>query len=69
MKIKSLIIRPLVLTVLTLTNFVASTLAQEVTIPDPRLNTVIRETLGKPAGPLTQLDMLGLTNLTASPGT
>src|ERR1043166_9036478 len=65
MKIIPPIIRPLVLTLLTLGSFTASTLAQEVTIPDPRLNTVIRETLGKPAGPLMQLDLLGLTNLTA----
>lgn len=65
MKIISLIIRPLVLTALTLTNFAASTLAQEVSIPDPNLNAVVREALGKPNGPLTQSDMLSLTNLGA----
>ncbi len=65
MKIKSPIIRPLVLTMLTLTNFVASALAEDVTIPDPNFSAVIRDALGKPNGPLTQLDMLGLTNLSA----
>jgi formylglycine-generating enzyme required for sulfatase activity len=39
--------------------------AQEVIIPDPNFNAVIREALGKPNGPLTQLDMLVLTNLSA----
>jgi flagellin-like protein len=65
MKIISPIIGSLVLIALTLTNFAASTLAQEVYIPDPNLNAVIRATLGKPNGPLTQTDMLGLTNLSA----
>jgi hypothetical protein len=46
MRIISQIIRPLVLTALTLTNIAASALAQEVTIPDPNLNAAIRETLG-----------------------
>ncbi len=39
--------------------------AQEVSLPDPGLNAAIRETLGKPVGPLTQQDMLGLTVLNA----
>jgi formylglycine-generating enzyme required for sulfatase activity len=39
--------------------------AQEVSIPDPNLNAVIRQALQKPNGPLTQSDMLGLTNLSA----
>jgi len=39
--------------------------AQEIVIPDPSLNTVVRETLQKPIGPLTQEDLLNLTNLTA----
>ena len=65
MEIISPIISSLVLTVLTLTNFWTSALAQDVTIPDPNLNTAIRATLGKPAGPLTQADMLSLTNLSA----
>jgi len=50
---------------LILTGFAASVLAQEVSIPDPNLNSVIREALQKPSGPLTQSDMLGLTNLSA----
>jgi len=65
MKIISPIIVSLVLTVLTLTNFVASTWAQEVSIPDPNFNAVIRQALQKPVGPITQQDMLGLTNLGA----
>lgn len=58
-------IRPLVLTLLSLITLVPPILAQEVSIPDPALNAAIHEALGKPAGPLTQLDMLGLTNLGA----
>src|SRR5262245_15136796 len=42
-----------------------ATLAQEVSIPDPNFNAVIREALQKPNGPLTQADMLRLTNLSA----
>ena len=38
----------------------------QVVIPDPGLNAVIRATLGKPIGPLTQQDMLSLTNLNAT---
>ena len=57
--------RPFVLTLLVLANFVGSISAQEVSIPDPSLNAVIREVLQKPAGPLTQSDMLSLTNLSA----
>src|SRR4051812_1304002 len=48
-----------------LTCCITSTLAQEVIIPDPGLNAAIREALHKPAGPLTEQDMLGLTNLSA----
>ena len=59
-------IRPLVLTVLALTSFVASTLAQDVSVPDPGLNSAIRAALQKPNGPLTQQDLLSLTNLDAS---
>lgn len=40
-------------------------LAQNVAIPDPGLNAVIRETLQKPIGPLTEQDLLTLTNLQA----
>lgn len=39
--------------------------AQEVSIPDSGLNAAIRQALAKPSGPLTEVDMLGLTNLSA----
>jgi len=60
------VIRPLVLTLLVLASSVALTLAQEVSIPDPGLNTAIRVVLQKPFGPLSEQDMLSLTNLDAS---
>lgn len=47
---------------LCLTNFLASALGQAVFIPDPGLSVAIHEALGK-SGPLTQEDMLNLTNL------
>jgi len=53
------------LAVLVLAGFVAAIPAQEVSIPDPDLNAAVREALQKPAGPVTQQDMLGLTNLSA----
>jgi formylglycine-generating enzyme required for sulfatase activity len=59
------VIRPLVLTLLLLTHFAALTLAQEVQIPDPGLNAAIRDALQKPSGPLTEQDLLSLTNLNA----
>ncbi len=40
-------------------------LAQEVFIPDPGLNAAVREALQKPIGPLTEQDLLTLTNLNA----
>jgi formylglycine-generating enzyme required for sulfatase activity len=46
--------------------FVVPVGAQEVSVPDPALNAVIREALQKPAGPLTQQDLLSLTILDAS---
>jgi len=55
----------LVFTVMALTHFAASTLAQEVSIPDPGLNAAIREALEKPSGPLSGQDLLSLTNLDA----
>jgi formylglycine-generating enzyme required for sulfatase activity len=48
-----------------LTCCVTPTLAQEVIIPDPGLNAAVRAALNKPAGPLTQQDMLNLTVLNA----
>src|SRR5436190_4446492 len=45
--------------------FTSLATAQEVIIPDPGLNTAIRGTLQKPAGPLTAPDLLLVTNLSA----
>ena len=39
--------------------------AEVVNIPDPGLQSIIREALGRPTGDITKEDMLGLTNLTA----
>src|SRR5580765_859395 len=60
------LIRPLALTVMAFISFATSALAQEVTIPDSGLNAAIRDALNKPVGPLTEQDLLGLTNLNAS---
>src|SRR6185295_12416136 len=57
--------RLLVLTLLALMSLTISVLAQEVSIPDPGLNAAIRATLQKPVGPLTEQDLLSLTNLEA----
>src|SRR5882724_2824304 len=65
MKTITPVISPLVLTLVVLANFTASTLAQDVQVPDPGLNDAIREALGKSSGPLTVQDMLSLTNLNA----
>jgi hypothetical protein len=59
-------IRLFILTVLVLIGFITSTHAQEVSIPDPGLNAAIREALQKPSGPMTDQDLLSLTNLDAS---
>jgi Leucine Rich repeats (2 copies) len=59
-------IRRLTLLLLVLAKFVTSTLAQEVSIPDPGLNAAIREALQKPNGPLTEQDLLSLTDLDAN---
>src|SRR5262245_58368631 len=50
---------------LALASFLASTSAQTVSIPDPGLDAAVRETLQKPAGPLTEQDLLNLTVLNA----
>ncbi len=42
------------------------TISTEVSIPDPGLNAAIREALNKATGPLTEQDLLSLTNLDAS---
>src|SRR6266404_3011921 len=49
-----------------LSSFLAPALAQEVSIPDPGLDAAIRAALQKPFGPLTEQDLLSLTNLDAS---
>ena len=49
-----------------LTGVVLPTHAQEISIPDPGLKAAIREALQKPGGPLTEQDLLTLTNLNAS---
>jgi formylglycine-generating enzyme required for sulfatase activity len=49
----------------TLAGLAVSTRPQEVSIPDPNLNAVVREALQKPTGPLTQQDMIGLAGLSA----
>src|SRR3974390_1482965 len=51
---------------LILTGTMLSAHAQEVSIPDPGLNTAIHVALQKPTGPLTEQDLLSLTNLNAS---
>jgi internalin A len=45
---------------------VLPTHAQEISIPDPGLKAAILEALQKPGGPLTEQDLLTLTNLNAS---
>lgn len=40
-------------------------ISQDLVIPDPNFLAVIREALQKPVGPVTQSDMLRLTNLSA----
>jgi internalin A len=47
------------------TCFALSARAQEVSIPDPGLNAAIHQALQKPSGPLTESDLLSLTNLPA----
>ncbi|MDB6031230.1 MAG: hypothetical protein JWM16_1568, partial [Verrucomicrobiales bacterium] len=64
MKINLHVVRPLMRAAFLLT-LLTSLHAQEVSIPDPNLNAAIHEALGKPAGPLTQSDMLALTSLGA----
>jgi formylglycine-generating enzyme required for sulfatase activity len=47
------------------TSFTTPAMAQGVSVPDPGLNAAIREALQKPIGPLTEQDLLTLTNLNA----
>src|SRR5262249_15730678 len=53
---------PLPVTIRVITN----TPPTEVSIPDPGLNAAIRQALQIPTGPLTQQDLLSLTNLDAN---
>jgi len=53
------------LVVFVVAGYVGPVFAQEVSIPDPGLNAVVRATLQKPNGPLTEQDLLTLTNLSA----
>jgi formylglycine-generating enzyme required for sulfatase activity len=57
--------KKIVATILVSFAFVASVAGQEVLIPDPAFNAAVRNALQKPAGPLTEEDMLSLTNLDA----
>jgi hypothetical protein len=50
-------------------NLMVSTPPDEVSVPDPALNVAIREALQKPGGPLTEQDLLTLTNLNPAAGT
>lgn len=59
------VIRPLVPTLLALATFAVSTTAQEVIIPDADLNAAVCAALQKPNGPLTEQDLLGLTDMSA----
>ena len=63
--LNSRLIRLLVLALLAFVSLMHVAPAQDVSIPDPGLNAAIRDALQKPTGPLTQQDLLGLTNLSA----
>jgi formylglycine-generating enzyme required for sulfatase activity len=54
-----------ILFALVFTGYLLSVCAQDVSIPDPGLNAAIREALQKPAGPLTEQDLLRLISLDA----
>jgi len=58
--------RAIALSALLLGGFMASALAQEVLIPDAGLNAAIRAALQKPNGPLSEQDLLSLSDLNAS---
>src|SRR5262245_57101588 len=60
------LIRPFALMALLFAGFVASSRGQGVSVPDAGLNAAIREALQKPNGPLTEQDLLSLTDLDAS---
>ena len=54
-----------VLAVLAVASFITASQAQEIIIPDPGLKAAVREALNKPAGPLTEQDLLNLRFLNA----
>jgi len=64
MKTINCIIRPIALILIAYIS-VTTAVANDVTIPDPGLNAAIREALQKPIGPLTEQDLLNLTQLDA----
>ncbi len=49
--------------VITLVLMASISIAEEVSIPDPNLETAIREAIGKPTGPITEEDLQGITSL------
>jgi len=53
------------LVAIVLASCITSTSAQTIAVPDPGLDAAVRQALKKPAGPLTQQDMLQLTVLNA----
>src|SRR5258707_12906493 len=56
---------PSIMLLLVLTTLMATAQAQVVSVPDPGLNAAMRDALQKPAGPVTALDLLSLTNLSS----
>ncbi len=65
MKTHRHIIRWIALTVMAWAHLALPGRAQEVVVLDPDLNAAIRQELQKPAGPLTEADLLSLTVLNA----
>jgi hypothetical protein len=62
---KFVLLRGVVALLLVTSGFTVLVQAQDVSIPDPDLNAAIREALQKFSGPLTEQDLLSLTNLSA----
>lgn len=58
--------RYLMVSLFSLTWFLAASVAGEITIPDPTLEAVLREALAKPSGALTEEDLASLSYLDAS---
>lgn len=51
---------------LALSGLITSSIAQQLSIPDPGLDAAVRSALQKPTGPLSEQDLLGLTALGAN---